>query len=135
MAGFGCSPRHTHFHHEFLESLPIDGRRAGLAQIAVYGDDLIIMPPEADGTFSKRILTCRTLSVLDDLARSGLTDVQKALRLRWLAVTFWLVSLLMDGSPAPGSEPSPPTPALPHLGDHSVPESWCRWSLRLLRTN
>jgi hypothetical protein len=48
-----------------------------MAQIAVYGDDLIIMPPQGDGTFSKRILTCGTLGVLDHLARSGLTDVQK----------------------------------------------------------
>src|SRR5581483_7141291 len=68
---------HAHFHHEFLESLTVRRRRAGLAQIAVYGDDLIIMPPEGDGTFSKRILTCCTLGVLDDLAWSGLTDVQK----------------------------------------------------------
>src|SRR5215471_21422343 len=35
------------------------------------------MPPEGDSTFSKCILTCGTLGVLDDLARSGLTDVQK----------------------------------------------------------
>jgi hypothetical protein len=68
---------HAHFHHESLESLTVGRRCGGLAQIAVYGDNLITMPPEGDGTFPKRILTCCALGVLDDLARSGLTDIQK----------------------------------------------------------
>ena len=48
---------HAHLTNEFLETLALGGRSAGLSQVAVDDHDAIGMPAECDSSLAKSILT------------------------------------------------------------------------------
>src|SRR5690242_19999694 len=76
------------------------------------------MPPEGDGTFSKRILTCGTLGVLDDPARSGLTDVQKGAAFEVTGGHLLVRSNAHGRISGAWLRAIAPVPARSRLGDH-----------------
>ena len=59
---------HANIGHQVLEAFAPRRGRAGFALIAVDDDDLIVAPPEADGTAAKAILALGALDVFDDLS-------------------------------------------------------------------
>jgi hypothetical protein len=47
-----------------------------VSEVGVDGDDLVVVPTESDSPAAKVILASGALGVLDDLAQSGLADIQ-----------------------------------------------------------
>jgi hypothetical protein len=59
---------YAYFNDELLKTLTVGRRRAGLAEVTVYSDHLIILPAEGDGAFAERVLARGTLGVFEHLA-------------------------------------------------------------------
>jgi hypothetical protein len=77
---------YAHLSHELLETFTIYGGRARLPLIVVDHNDLLGMPAERDGALPQRVLTLSTLRVLQNLTRSGLTDINIGIPLEVLGL-------------------------------------------------
>src|ERR1019366_7004515 len=85
--GVACQTRHFQAHHdpsftqgnfahEFLKTVATLGARTGLTQIVVDHVNAFERPPVSHGTLAQGVLAQRALRVLDDLACSGLANVE-----------------------------------------------------------
>ena len=68
-----------------LKSFPVGSRSAGLAQIGIDDDDLLLRPAQCDCMLPQAILPLRAFGVLEDLTKRGLPDVEigSPFQMRW----------------------------------------------------
>jgi hypothetical protein len=66
----------AHLSNQVLEALTPSRRSARLTLIAVYHDDLILVPAERHGPTTQSVLTLRAFHILDDLPHGRLSNIQ-----------------------------------------------------------
>ncbi len=73
------------FRDQTLEPFPVGSRSAGLAEVGIDDDDLILLPAESDCMLPKGILPLRTFRVFQDLTKCGLPDIEisRPFQMRW----------------------------------------------------
>ncbi len=87
------------FTHEVLETIAVLGVCAGASLIPIDRMNVLDGPAERDSPIAQPILSPGTLRVLEDLARCGLTDIDKSLASQVLGGHL-LMKVSKHGSPA-----------------------------------
>ena len=87
---------------EFLETLAICRRTAGLSQVAVDDDDAIRMPAECEGALPESVLALGALGVFQDLTRRRLQDIVHGIQL--CGFRCWSRSHRTCTGPHPGGQ-------------------------------